>query len=234
MSIFQSLRRTLTISLYTFLLFLPSPFHDVTRPRVLLLLLQWVSNACVGQRSAGYSRGRKRDIFYSRTLTWKGTFIFADRPWTAGVAVIFLPSSKLSHGNINATFVSAVHGPGVRGDLQYGYRSYLQGISSVSPFHSSSLQLIVSSILRVSPLIVLRFSKLHSTGLESSRLTANSCSSVSSSSPVTPLFPAFYLRRGERSRDDFQFQEHLFFCNKQQVSTPSNIKSQHRNNGFPT
>jgi len=49
---------------------------------------------------------------------------------------LFLPSSKLSRGNINATFVSTVHGPEVRGDLQYGYRSYLQRIHLFPPLLS--------------------------------------------------------------------------------------------------
>lgn len=56
LSIFQSLRRTLTISLYTFLSLLPSPFHDVTRLRVLLLLLQRVSNASARGRRGLFPR----------------------------------------------------------------------------------------------------------------------------------------------------------------------------------
>lgn len=56
-------------------------------------------------RSARYSRGRKRNIFYSRTLTWKGTFIFADHAMNrartiarAPTAPLFLLSSKTLAG----------------------------------------------------------------------------------------------------------------------------------------
>lgn len=92
----------------------------------------------------------------------KRHFYFCRPPRTAA-SPLFLPSSKLSRGNINAH---------VRGDLQYGYRSYLQRISSSS---FSATRRFPAPIFRI-PLPnrpARDSSKSHSIGLESSRLTVS-------------------------------------------------------------
>lgn len=129
LSTFQLLRCTLTISLYAFSPPLPTPFRDVTRPRVLL------------QRYP--MRRPKVDGLFPRKETGHLLFPYSDmkrhfyfcRPPRTAVSSLFLPSSKLSRGNINATFVSAVRG--VRGELTI-WISYLQRISSLpSPFSAT-------------------------------------------------------------------------------------------------
>lgn len=122
LSTFQLLRCTLTsISIHVF----TTPSLSISRCSQAPECCN--GSQCAGQRSAGYSRRRKRGIFYSRTLTWKGTFIFADRR----VSLLFLPSSKLSRGNINATVRE--HSSRVQDSKRFTIR--ISFISSKNLFH---------------------------------------------------------------------------------------------------
>lgn len=90
----NSSRCTLTMSLYTFLLLAPLLVPFILRCYKVPRTAATISNA------PDYSRGRKRDIFYSRTLTWKGTFIFADRLSRRAPPRYFFPLQN-SRGDIN-------------------------------------------------------------------------------------------------------------------------------------
>lgn len=192
------------MSLYTFLLLLqlPRPFHPA--------MLQGSESCCTTISNApGYSRGRKRDIFYSRTLTWKGTFIFADRlslgPLLSACTRRYFFPLQNSRGDINAHIYSwAGFTTGFRGDLQYGYRSRTFKEFSFRHRRPSNFSYSFSNRL-------VRASWI----LESPCQCAlcNPLASRDSYVPVNLLFP-FLHTRSSASRDpcvNFQFPNRLLF-----------------------
>jgi len=166
---------------------------------------------CAGQRSAGYSCGRKRDIFYSRTLTWKGTFIFADRRVVA-ISTVFKTLSREYQCHVRE------HGSRTRSS-----RRLTIWISLVSSKNSSlsSFALRSSSFFRIPLLIVLHaIQQVTLNWTRNSRLTANLFLWVLSHCDailicLSPFVSAFYLRRDEYSRDvsgaTFNFKSIYYF-----------------------
>lgn len=128
------------MSLYTFILLLQLPLLPPC------ILQCYKAPRAAAQRypnAPGYSRGRKRDIFYSRTLTWKGTFIFADRLALALSLSLFLSMTaslgahrcyffplQNSRGDINAHIRERGLWRGSRRLTIWISLSYLQRISS--------------------------------------------------------------------------------------------------------